>query len=94
MNEARQAQPYRRRTVADRIRDALLVAGCNGLTRTQIAGVLSRHVSSDAIANALEELRRNDEAWFVVGEPSSGRPAETWYSGHIGQTLVLHVASE
>lgn len=63
--------------VADAILGALRAAGPQGLSRTEIHGVLSRHVPAGRINAALEHLRRAGLAgveWVKTG----GRPAELW----------------
>ncbi len=42
--------------VADRIREALVNAGADGLTRTQIRDLFKRHESADRIAQGLTQL--------------------------------------
>src|SRR5262245_30362818 len=70
--------------VADTILQALRAASPNGITRTEISGVFSRHQSSSRISLELDLLRRlgrarvgvtlanrhRVETWFVVEEAS------------------------
>jgi hypothetical protein len=63
--------------VADAIRDALLFAGDEGLTRTDVSNVFSRNVRASRIDAALQSL---ESAGLVVRErrETGGRPVEVW----------------
>jgi 5S rRNA maturation endonuclease (ribonuclease M5) len=64
---------------ADTIQDALRAASPNGMTRTEISALFSRHVATSQISTALDLLRRLGRA--RVGLTLSGRhKIETWFS--------------
>jgi hypothetical protein len=63
--------------VADRIRNALLDAGAEGVSRTKIRDLLGRHASADRIAQALSQLA----ALGIASRHSvttDGRSVELW----------------
>jgi len=64
--------------VADRIREALVNAGAEGLTRTAISDLLGRNVSTDRIAQALSQLVTLGTAACKIVSPEVGRPTERW----------------
>src|SRR5262249_25291191 len=67
--------------VADTILSALKTAGEQGLTRTEVTGLFSRHQPSSQIARALSELQHRRLAMFrKTPSPTGGRPAETWFA--------------
>jgi len=63
--------------IADRIREALVDAGEEGMTRTQIRNLLNRHATGERIAQALGVLATLGltSRQFVT---TVGRPAEIW----------------
>ena len=64
---------------ADRILSALRTAGSMGMTKTEISErVFLRHVSSDALSNALRILQQSGHATFNK-ETTGGAPRERWY---------------
>ncbi len=63
--------------VGDRIREALLNAGAEGMTRTQIRNLLGRHVSADRIAQALTQLAALGIASHRMVS-TEGRSTELW----------------
>ena len=66
--------------VKKRIYDALTKRAPLGLTRTEISGLFSRHLKTDEIVDALDELIDEGK---IMGSyerlPKRGRPKETWY---------------
>jgi hypothetical protein len=65
--------------VADTILQALRVASPNGITRTEISALFSRHVSSSRLSLSLDLLRRLGRA--RVGVTLSNRhKIETWFA--------------
>jgi hypothetical protein len=66
--------------VADAIRDALIFAGDDGLTRTEISAMLGRHAKASRIDAALQTL---EAAGLVTRgrRETGGRPAEIWRCG-------------
>jgi hypothetical protein len=67
-------------TVADAIREALLFAGDEGLSRTEIGAIFGRHVKSARIDAALQSL---EAAGLVTRarRETGGRPSEIWRCG-------------
>jgi hypothetical protein len=65
--------------VADRIQEALLDAGAQGLTRTQIRNLLGKHESGDRIARALNQLTMHEVA-KCERRSSGGRDVEIWFA--------------
>ena len=63
--------------IADRIREALRNAGPEGMTRTDISALFSRHTSKDRIAHALAQLAALGIAEQRI-ERTDGRPVELW----------------
>jgi hypothetical protein len=63
--------------VADAIRDALIFAGDEGLTRTELSAMLGRHAKASRIDAALRTL---EAAGLVTRarRETGGRPAEVW----------------
>jgi hypothetical protein len=66
-------------SVADRIREALEVAGGDGLTRTGLSELFKRHIPSEQIAQALSALSRLGLAESSRIE-TEGRSIEVWHS--------------
>ena len=65
--------------IADAIQDALRAASPNGMTRTEISALFSRHATSSRISTALDLLRRLGRA--RAGLTLSGRhKVETWFA--------------
>ncbi len=64
--------------VADRIIEALRVAGEDGLTRTQIRDLFKRHKSADVINPSLALLLRMSRI-RRRSEYTGGRPTERWF---------------
>lgn len=62
---------------ADRIMDALQVAGAKGLRRTEIADVFSRNIPAGRIDSALQLLKQTGRVSMTL-ERTGGRSAERW----------------
>lgn len=69
-------------SVADRLLRAVHNAGVDGLSRTQLSGVLGRHVSSDRINAALDELLDQHliKTWAVPPEGEKGKRTNMYAS--------------
>lgn len=63
--------------VADRIREALKVAGEEGMTRTDVRDLFKRHVSGERIGQALNQLASLGVASRRI-EAGAGRSMEVW----------------
>ena len=63
--------------IADRIREALIAAGDNGMTRTEISALLTRHTPSERIGQALAMLAELGMAEQTF-TGTDGRPIERW----------------
>jgi hypothetical protein len=64
--------------VSDTILSALLQAGEQGLSRTEISNLLGRHISSARIERALASLRRLGRAVEEQQPSTGGRPSRVW----------------
>jgi hypothetical protein len=67
--------------MADRILDALLAAGVDGRTRSEINDLFGRNKSAEQIETALQIL----VSWGLARsqeEPTAGRPIEWWFATH------------
>lgn len=65
-------------TVADDILHALRARGKDGMTRTEIRNLLSRHGKAERINAALDLLERRRLAVQEMASAQGGRPAEVW----------------
>ncbi len=65
--------------VADTILGALRPITPDGLTRTEISGLLGRHKDTDAITLALADLAKRGLV-RCKREETGGRPVERWFA--------------
>ncbi|MDQ2729307.1 MAG: YfjI family protein [Actinomycetota bacterium] len=64
--------------LAERVADALIAAGPDGLTRTQIRDTLGRNASGANVDAALAALATHHRAQVRTNNATGGRPARTW----------------
>ena len=67
--------------LAGRIADALIAAGPQGLTRTQIRDALGRNQPGANIDAALAALANDGRAQVGTSTTTGGRPSRTWTGG-------------